>query len=122
MAWTLIQCLRIEVKLKVSLARHEKAGSRAEAGVARLEGHSLKHREVLQLITVNRYGMVWYGVVLLDPIGSLYIGNIEIEYSKPPLTKIAVYFHILGHPKPIISPRSNLVIQNEQKEQTDICP
>ena len=47
MVWTLIQCLRIEVKLKVSLARHEKAGSRAEAGVARLEGHSLKHREVL---------------------------------------------------------------------------
>ena len=58
-----IQCLESDVKLKVSLARHEKAGSRAEAGVARLEGHSLKHREVLQLITVNRYGMVWYGMV-----------------------------------------------------------
>ena len=95
MAWTLIQCLRIEVKLKVSLARHEKAGSRAEAGVARLEGHSLKHREVLQLITVNRYGMVWYGVVLLDPIGSLYIGNIVIDSSKPPTpTKIATNFQM----------------------------
>ena len=60
-----IQCLESDVKLKVSVARHEKAGSRAEAGVARLEGHSLKHREVLQLITVNRYGMVWYAIPLV---------------------------------------------------------
>ena len=34
--------------------------------------------------------------ILLDPIGSLYIGNIVIDSSKPPPTKIAAHFQISG--------------------------
>ena len=34
-------------------------------------------------------------VMLLDPIGSLYIGNIVIDSSKPPPPKIDLNFHFL---------------------------